>query len=128
MLLLSAFSPSREKKCLRKSHGSQWDDETFSYEPFYKDQCRRGQVLIGSQIFTESFFCHLHGQFLREGKSNPDCYHRRGLYFLTLLMNIQITATSLFHNINPLVFLEPDCCHLANSLECKVAIFSCYMK
>lgn len=118
--------PQEKKMCLRRSCGSQWGDESFSDKPFYMDQGRRGQVLSSSQIFTESFFSHLADKFLREGRSKPGCNCRRGLFFLALWMNIQITRyTSQFysHDINPLVFLEPDCCLLAHSLECKVATF-----
>lgn len=125
------YSHLWEKKCLRRSCGSQWGDESFSNEPFYMDQCRRGQVLSSSQIFTESFFSHLADKFLREGKSKPGWNHRRGLFFLALWMNNRITRyTSQFysHDINPLVFLEPDCCLLARSLECKVATFFCCIK
>lgn len=114
------------KKYLRRSYGSQWDHAIFSNKAFYMDQCRSGQVLISSQIFSESFFSHLADKFLREGKSKPGCNCGRGLFFLAMWMNIRITRyTSQFysHNINPLVFLEPDCCLLAHSLECKVATF-----
>lgn len=90
------------------------------------DECRRGQVLISSQIFTASFFSHLADKFLREVKSKPWCNRRRGLFFLVLSMNIRIKRyMSQFysHNINPLVFLEPDYCLLARSRECKVSTF-----
>lgn len=88
------------------------------------DECRRGQVLIRSQIFTVSFFSHLADKFLRGVKSKPWCNRRRGLFFLVLSMNIRIKRYMSYfysHNIKPLVFLEPDYCLLACSWECKVS-------
>lgn len=79
-----------------------------------------------SSFHSFSFFSHLADKFLREGKSKSGCNCGRGLFFLVMWMNIRITRyTSQFysHNINPLVFLEPDCCLLARALECKVATF-----
>lgn len=112
----------QDEKCLWKS--VRW--WILLQQSFLRGQCRKEPFLISSQIFSESFFSHLADKFLREGKSKSGCNCGRGLFFLVMWMNIRITRyTSQFysHNINPLVFLEPDCCLLARALECKVATF-----
>jgi len=48
------------------------------------DQCRKGQVLSSSLVFTESMSSHLADKFLREEKSEPGYNHRRELFFLVL--------------------------------------------